>query len=201
MTAAAMKIYGIPQSRAARCLWMARELGLPHENVPVHFRATRESPALLKANPNARVPALEEPGGFTLYESMAINLYLAKKHGAATPLAPAGLEEDALATQWSFWAMTEIEKPLLTLLLHAAGMRPQEDAALDQARAELVRPLDVLEAHLADRDWLMGGRFSVADLNVASVMAWAKGGKLDLGPWPKVAAWLGRCLGRPAFKG
>ena len=112
-----MKIYGIPQSRAGRCLWMARELGLEHENVPVHFRATRDSPELVKVNPNARIPALEEPGGFTLHESMAINLYLVKKHGAATPIAPASLEEDALATQWSFWVMTEIEKPLLTLLM------------------------------------------------------------------------------------
>ncbi|MFX6152954.1 glutathione S-transferase family protein, partial [Acinetobacter baumannii] len=92
-------------------LWMARELGVEHENVPVHFRATRESPELMKANPNARIPAIESDG-FTLYESMAINLYLAKKHGAGTPIAPASLEEEALATQWSFWVMTEIEKPL-----------------------------------------------------------------------------------------
>lgn len=195
-----MKIYGIPQSRAGRCLWMARELGLQHENVPVHFRATRESPELLKANPNARIPALESDG-FTLYESMAINLYLARKHGAGTPIAPASLEEEALATQWSFWVMTEIEKPVLTLLLHAMGMSPAEEPVLAQARAALDRPLGVLEQHLAGQDWLVGGRFTVADLNVASVMAWAKAAKLDLSPWPRVAAWLGRCLGRPAFAG
>lgn len=195
-----MKIYGIPQSRAGRCLWMARELGLQHENVPVHFRATRESPELLKANPNARIPALESDG-FTLYESMAINLYLARKHGAGTPIAPASLEEEALATQWSFWVMTEIEKPVLTLLLHAMGMSPAEEPVLAQARAALDRPLGVLEQHLAGQDWLVGGRFTVADLNVASVMAWAKAAKLDLSPWPRVDAWLGRCLARPAFKG
>lgn len=195
-----MKIYGIPQSRAGRCLWMARELGLQHENVPVHFRATRESPELLKVNPNARIPALE-CDGFTLYESMAINLYLARKHGAGTPIAPASLEEEALATQWSFWVMTEIEKPVLTLLLHAMGMAPAEEPVLAQARAALDRPLGVLEQHLAGQDWLVGGRFTVADLNVASVMAWAKAAKLDLSPWPRVDAWLGRCLGRPAFAG
>jgi len=195
-----MKIYGIPQSRAGRCLWMARELGLQHENVPVHFRATRDSPELLKVNPNARIPAIE-CDGFALYESMAINLYLAKKHGAGTPIAPASLEEEVLATQWSFWVMTEIEKPVLTLLLHAMGMAPAEEAALAQARTALERPFGVLEQHLAGQDWLMGGRFTVADLNVASEMAWAKAAKLDLSPWPRVAAWLGRCLGRPAFAG
>jgi glutathione S-transferase len=196
-----MKIYGIPQSRAARCLWMARELGVAHENVPVHFRATRESPELMRVNPNARVPALETADGFALYESMAINLYLAKKHGAGTPIAPADLEEDALATQWSFWVMTEIEKPILVLLLHAMGMRPADEAALAQARSDLKRPLDVLEQHLSGQEWLMGGRFTVADLNVASVLAWAAPAKLDMAAWPKAAAWLGRCVGRPAFKG
>lgn len=196
-----MKIYGIPQSRAGRCLWMARELGLEHENVPVHFRATRDSPELVKVNPNARIPALEEPGGFTLHESMAINLYLVKKHGAATPIAPASLEEDALATQWSFWVMTEIEKPLLTLLMNTLGMSPETPEAVAKAEADLARPLDVLEAHLAGQDWLVGGRFTVADLNVASVLAWARGAKLDLSARPHVEAWLKRCLGRPAFKG
>ena len=195
-----LKIYGIPQSRAARCLWMARELGVEHENVPVHFRATRESPELMKANPNARIPAIE-CDGFTLYESMAINLYLAKKHGAGTPIAPASLEEEALATQWSFWVMTEIEKPLLTLMLHEVGMRPADAETLEKARAELDRPLDVLERHLAEQEWLMGGRFTVADLNVASVLAWAKPARLDLSSRPHVEAWLKRCLGRPAFKG
>jgi glutathione S-transferase len=196
-----MKIYGIPQSRAARCLWMARELGIPHENVPVHFKATKESPELVKANPNARIPALETEDGFTLFESMAINLYLARKHGAASGIAPASLEEEAIATQWSFWVMTEIEKPLLLILLHTVGMAPAEPAALEKAQAELQRPLGVLDRELAGQEWLMGGRFTVADLNVACVLAWAKGAKLDLAAFPHVAAWLGRCLKRPAFKG
>ena len=194
-----MKIYGIPQSRAARCLWMARELGIPHENVPVHFKDTKGSPELLKANPNARIPALETDDGFTLFESLAINLYLAKKHGG--PLAPTTLEEDAVATQWSFWVMTEIEKPLLLILLHTVGMAPAEEAALEKARAELQKPLGVLDRELAGKEWLMGGRFTVADLNVACVLAWAKGAKIDLGPFPNLSGWLKRCLSRQAFKG
>lgn len=194
-----MKIYGIPQSRAARCLWMARELGIPHENVPVHFKDTKGSPELLKANPNARIPALETADGFTLFESMAINLYLAKRHGG--PLAPASLEEDAVATQWSFWVMTEIEKPLLLLLLHMVGMAPASEEALAKARSDLQAPLGVLDRELAGKEWLMGGRFTVADLNLASVLAWAKGAKLDLSGFPNLSGWLGRCLARPAFKG
>ncbi len=197
---ASLKIYGIPQSRALRCLWMARELGVPHDNIQVHFTKTRESAELLGANPNARIPAIDD-GGFRLYESMAINLYLAKKYGTGQDFATASLEEDALATQWSFWVMTEIEKPLLSLMLHTVGMRPQEDAVLDQNRTDLARPMAVLDAQLAKQPWLLGDRFTVADLNVASVMVWARFAKYDFSPYPHVADWLKRCTSRPAFKG
>jgi glutathione S-transferase len=197
---ATLKIYGIPQSRAARCLWAARELGLPHENVPVHFAKTRESPELLKANPNARVPAIDD-GGFTLYESMAINLYLTKKYGQGHAIGLRSPEEEALATQWSFWAMTETEKPLLANLLHVFGMQPADDATLAQCKTDLDAPFKVLDSHLATQPWLLGDRFTIADLNAAAVLVWAKAGKLDLSAYPKLADWLGRCMARPAFKG
>jgi glutathione S-transferase len=192
-----IKIYGIPQSRAGRCLRMARELGIPVENVPVHFAAPHESPELVAINPNARIPALDD-NGFHLYESMAINLYLVKKYGAGNDIAPASLEEEALATQWSFWVMTEIEKSLLVFLQHAFGRPTVDEATLAQHRRTLDRPLKVLDAHLADHDWLVGNRFTVADLNVASVLSWTRGAKYDLSAYPHVAAWLDRCLARPA---
>ena len=195
-----LKIYGIPQSRALRCLWMARELGVPYENVEVHFTKTRESPELVGVNPNARIPAIDDDG-FQLYESMAINLYLAKKYGTGSDLVPPSLEDEARTIQWSFWVMTEIEKPLLATMLNTLGMKPLDDAALAQAKADLDRPLGVLEAHLASRDHLLGGRFTVADLNVASVMVWARFGRLDLTAYPRAAEWLKRCVSRPAFKG
>ena len=196
---AALKIYGIPQSRAARNLWLARELDLAHENVLVHFAKTRESPELLQANPNARVPAIDD-AGFTLYESMAINLYLAKKYGQGHAIGLSSLEQEALATQWSFWAMTELEKPLLTNMLHVLGMRTVDDATVAQCKADLERPLAVLEDHLAKQAYLLGEDFTVADLNVAAVMVWAKAGRFDLSAYPKTTDWLNRCTARPAFK-
>ena len=195
-----LKIYGIPQSRALRCLWMARELGVPHENIQVHFTRTRESSDLLGVNPNARIPAIDD-GGFQLYESMAINIYLAKKYGAGTDFVPTSPEDEARTIQWSFWVMTEIEKPVLAVMLHTLGMHPLDDTTLAQHKLDLDRPLGVLEAHLKDRDYLLGGKFTVADLNVASVMVWARTGRLDLTAYPRVADWLKRCVSRPAFKG
>jgi glutathione S-transferase len=195
-----VKIYGIPKSRANRCLWMARELGIPFENIPVHFNKTRESPELVAINPNARVPAIDD-NGFHLYESMAINLYLARKHGAGKDFVPTSAEDEARTIQWSFWVMTQIEKPLLALLLHDAGRQPLDEALLVKVREDLRRPLDVLEGHLSDRDWLLGERFTVANLNVASVMRWARLAQLDLAAWPRIADWLQRSISRPAFKG
>ncbi len=190
-------IYGMPQSRAARCLWMARELGIEHANDPVHFQKTRESPALRAANPNQRIPALVD-GGFTLFESLAINLYLARKYGAGTGFESPTLEHEALVTQWSFWAMTELEKPLLGLLMSAFG---RSDGKEEEHKAALERPLKVLDAHLTGRAWMVGTQFGTADVNVAAVLSWAIPGKLDLSRWPRVAEWLGRCTARPAFKG
>lgn len=195
-----LKIYGIPQSRALRCLWMARELGVPYDNIQVHFSKTQDSPELLAINPNARIPAIDD-SGFQLYESMAINLYLAKKYGAGKDIVPTTIEDEARTNQWSFWVMTEIEKPVLAVMLHTLGMQPLDAAVLAQTRQDLDRPLAVLEAHLKDRDYLLGSKFTVADLNVASVMVWARTGRMDMVAYPRLADWLKRCVARPAFKG
>ncbi|MFC7478342.1 glutathione S-transferase family protein [Dankookia sp. GCM10030260] len=196
----AIKIYGIPQSRVARCVWMVRELGVPHEVVPVHYRVARETPELLRVNPNGRIPAMDD-NGFALFESTAINLYLAKKYGSGSALVPRSLEEEALVTQWSFWVVAELEKPLVMLLVNAIGYRVVDEEALAKARSDLDRPLRVLDGDLSTRPWMLGDRFTVADLNVASVLDWQRTTKLDLSPYPHVADWLSRCLGRPAFKG
>jgi glutathione S-transferase len=111
-----LKIYGVALSRAGRTLWMAEELGLPYEHVKTTFTGGTRTPEYLKINPNGHIPAIDEDG-FTLWESMAINLYLAKKHGAGR-LYPTRLEDEARAWQWSFWGMTEVERPAMTALFN-----------------------------------------------------------------------------------
>src|SRR5580700_8085643 len=120
----AMKIYGIPRSRAFRTLWMARELGLDYENIPIGTNdGSSRTPEFLKINPNGHIPAIDDDG-VVLWESMAINLYLAKKYGAGS-LYPARLEDEARTWQWSFWGMTEVERPVLTAMFHRAPARGQ----------------------------------------------------------------------------
>ena len=155
-----LTIYGPAQSRAMRALWMAHELGLEFENKP-GFGDDGASQQLLAKNAMGQVPVIDDDG-FVLAESMAINLYLAKKHGK---LAPATLEDEAQTLRWSFWAMTAVEKTLLDVLLDSRGLMGREQNA-EAAKAgieALQRPLTVLNDALADRDYLLGSEFTVAD--------------------------------------
>ena len=198
---AKLKIYGVPRSRAFRTLWLAKELGVDYENVMVDFASgeTRQQP-YLSINPNGHVPAIDDDG-FVLWESMAINLYLAKKYGLGT-LYPATLEGEALAWQWSFWGMTEIERHVLTAMFNRA-IHPEDKrdaAAADTAEQELQHPLGVLNGAVTTTAYLLGDDFTVADLNVASILSWARPARIDFGAFPKAADWLGRCALRPAAK-
>jgi glutathione S-transferase len=192
-----LKVYGVAGSRAYRVLWMVNELGLDYEHVPIHFGdGSAQAPEYLAINPNGRIPAIDD-NGLTLWESMAINLYLAKKH---RNLCPDTLEGEAQALQWSFWAMTEVEKPALAALLHRMFL-PEEkrDPKLaDEGEQQLQKPLKVLDQALAKTGYLVGSSFLVADLNVASVLSWARLARVDLSAFLQVKQWLAAALQRPA---
>jgi glutathione S-transferase len=194
-----LKIYGVARSRAARVLWMAKELGLDYEHVKVDF-ATGETrrPEHLALNPNGHVPVIDDDG-LILWESMPINLYLAKKYGAGG-LYPSRLEDEARAWQWSFWGVTEVERPVLTAMMNRAVYpESQRDlAAADAAEKALAQPLGVLDGVLTHTAYLLGGNFTVADLNVASILAWARPARINMSPFPRVAEWLKNCAERPA---
>ena len=204
-----LKVYGVKASRAARTHWLCRELGLDFEQVQVSFAdPTTKTPDFLAANPSGKIPAIDDDG-FKLAESMAIAVYLAKKHGS--PLMPKDLQGEAKVLQWSFWVMSEVEKPLLAVLLqrmkppadpqaakYFADRNPPNPEAVRAALETLEKPLAYLNGHLANRQYLLGNDFTLADLNVASVMVWAVGAKLELANVPNVQQWLNKCLSRPA---
>ena len=170
-----LKIYGVPRSRAFRTLWLAKELGLDYENIQVDFATgeTRRQP-YLSINPNGHVPAIDDDG-FILWESMVINLYLAKKHSLGI-LYPKSLEDEAHTWQWSLWGITELERNVLTAMFNRA-VYPEDKrdaAAADQAEKDLQHPLGVLDGAVAKTPYLVGDEFTVADLNVAAVLSWAR---------------------------
>lgn len=206
-----LKIYGIYRSRASRTLWLAGELGIPFEHVPV-IQASRlanpdavdarfhtRSAEFLKINPSGRIPVIVDDG-LVLCESLAINLYLARKHGG--PLAPADVREEGQAAMWSLWAATAAEANALNVLYHMAAKPPAErDSRLAaESVAALRAPFAVLDGALAPTGYLMGGRFTVADLNVAEVIRYAMPARELFEANPNVARWLAACHARPAFK-
>jgi glutathione S-transferase len=193
-----IKLYGVPRSRTMRPLWMLEELGVPYENAKVSFVGETRKPEFLRLNPNGHIPVLQD-GDLVLWESMAINLYLARKYDKG--LWPKTVEGEGRAFQWSLWAMTELEEPVLTALVHRMFLPEAErdPKKADDAAERFKTPLGVLDAALAGRPHLLGDTFTVADLNVASVIAWAPLGGLDLSGARNVAQWVGRCTGRPAF--
>src|SRR5436305_5453019 len=149
-----LTIYGVYRSRASRNIWLANELAIPFKQVPViqHYRLKEpiaadvlhtRSPQFLKVNPNGHVPTIEDDG-LVLHESLAINLYLAKKHGG--PLAPATVAEDGQMGMWSLWAVTEMESIALTI-----AQNGETPAAVEALKG----PFAVLDKALARTGWLV----------------------------------------------
>ena len=199
-----LKIYGTAASRAARPLWVAQELGLVYEHIPVSYLGgATKTPEFLAINPNGRIPVVDDDG-VQVWESMACALYLAERFKPAgqPSLAAETHAEQAEILRWSFWAVTECEKEALSFLMHSqlmptARRKPQ---LADEAQRRLRVPLRVLELHLQTRPYLAGERFTVADVCVASVLAWIESAKGLMAACPHLAEWLQRCLGRPAFQ-
>lgn len=199
-------LYGVLRSRASRNVWLAHEAGLEFRHVPVIqvYRQAGEglhtrSPEFLAVNPNAQVPTLVD-GDLVLNESLAINLYLAKRHGGA--LGPADAAEDGLMTMWALWAATGVEPHSLQILYNRAGKPPTErDEALAVASVEALRaPVAVLNQALAATGFLVGGRFTVADINTAEIIRYALPAPELFEAAHHVRAWMTACHARPAFK-
>ena len=207
-----LTIYGVYRSRASRNFWLLNELGLEFEHVPV-IQAYRladpaaesapfntQSPGFLSISPAGAVPVLRD-GDFVLSESLAMNLYIAGKAGG--PLAPANARETALMEQWALYGATSIEAHALAILYaHAEGRAktPEGEAEIAAEAARLRRPLGVLNSHLREHGQMVGGRFTVADINMAEILRYAQAEPGLIAGYPEIDAWLSGCQARPAFK-
>ena len=193
-----IRIYGVSGSRAIRSLWAIEETGIDYTHVPTHFFNDSKTEEYLAVNPNGRIPALVD-GDLTLFESMAINLYLIRKYAPA--LYPDNEADEAVAIQWSVWAISEIEPLQMQIVIQTFFNRDNIDQSIiDSATESLKRPLNVLNATLADRPYLLGDEFTVADLNVAGVMQLMQMVKFDFTGYHNVVDWLERCYSREALK-
>lgn len=207
-----LTLYGVSRSRATRPLWALHETGLAFTQVPVlqAYRMTganagwggltTASPAYLAINPQGQIPALAD-GPVVLTESLAITLYIARKSGGT--LGPASDLETAQTEQWALFAATSIETPALEIHYPVTEGREatREGAALIAVAAEkLRRPLARLQAWLAEHTYLVGDRFTAADINTAECVRYAQGHLALMAEFPAMHDWLLRCQSRPAFQ-
>lgn len=207
-----LTVYGVYKSRASRIYWMAEELGIPFRKEPV-IQARKvanplaadapintKTPSFLAVNAMGQIPSVDDDG-LVLNESLAILLYLARKHGG--PLAPADIAEEGQVLQWLFWGATAVEPLTVTVTQADESGEAKTDAGKAKIAAigeALKRPFGAFEKHLASTDFVVGGRFTVADLGLAEVIRYVQGHPDLFDGFPKVWAWLNRCQERPAFK-
>jgi glutathione S-transferase len=192
-------IHHLNDSRSQRVLWALEELGLPYEIAPYRRHPeTRLAPPELKAvHPLGKSPVLQE-GKRMVAESGAILDYLARRHGKGR-LAPP-MDTDAYE-DYVHWMHYPEGSAMFPVLLHMYALRLGEGAAPIQPRidSELANHLGYIDQALAGHDFLVGDRFSAADIQISFVLQAARAfGKLAA--WPNANAYLDRLEVRPAFR-
>jgi glutathione S-transferase len=195
------KIYGWKRSRTIRCLWVLEELGLEYEHIALNPNLGETRTAeYLALNPSGKIPTLVEED-FVLTETIAINAYLASGHpGALWPREPCAV---AKLNQWTSWAVTELEPPVVAIFREGRRAADQIDRARIEAwAAEITKMLGtVLEPHLARHAYVLAGAdFTLADLNLAALVGNVKSFNLLPSGMQHIERWLERCLARPAWR-
>ncbi len=196
-----MKLYHAFGARSCRVRWLLEEMGIDYELAPVPFESGRVTdPAYKQENPLGKIPTLVD-GDVTIFESGAIVEYLLEKHDDGS-LAPKPGDPDRPAfLQWLHWSEATFLPPLGLVAQHAF-LRPEEkriDAIVPEAKADLRRCVDAIDAELGGREFLVGGRFTAADIMMGYSLQLAR----MLGQLPAEAkhatAYLDALAQRPAF--
>ena len=191
--------FGSPDSSATRTHWMLEEVGVPYDYRKLDLSVPRPQrpPEFLAASPSCKVPALID-GDVRLFESMPINLYLAERY--RPELGPQDSAERAQMLQWCFWVAMNVHPLLIAVLYHTALLpeaqrRPEE---AEQNRGWSGDYFSALDRALQGREWLVGGRFTVADVNVGAIAEQAD--KLNVPLGDNIRSWMKRFQARPAYQ-
>ena len=193
-------LYGSARSSAGRCLWALEEAGIPYTRKEVDMRSNEHKSAeFLKINPMGKVPAMVD-GDITLFESMAINFYIAdtykKELLGNTPL------ERGLAMQWSFWASSELQSPIIEIFIQKVFMPDdkRDNNVIENNLKKLPELLSILDNSLNGKKYLTGNNFTIGDINTASVVSICPMIGVELKTYPNIEGWLGAISDRPGFQ-
>ena len=189
-----MKLYWSPRSRSFSAIWLMEESALPYERVLTDISTgAQKAPEYLKINPMGKVPALTD-GDAALGEAAAICAYIADRY-PETRLAP-GLTDPQRGRylQWLFFSPSCIEPALIQLFTKI------EVPASTAAWGSATQVFDVLDAALQKGPWILGEKFSAADITIGSALNFAVRLFKMVPPRPSFDAYITRCVERPAFQ-
>lgn len=193
-------IYGSPRSSAGRCFWTLEEVEAKYENKEIDMRAGEHKAApYLEINPNGKIPALTD-GEFNIWESMAINNYLAAAY--KPELLGSNPKEQGQVSQWTTWSIAELQPPLIDVFIQLVFVpEDKRDMALiEKSKAKLPNLLNILNTSLEGKTYLVAEKFSLADINTASVVSICEHLKYDINEYSNIKSWLGALSDRPAFQ-
>jgi glutathione S-transferase len=194
-----MKLYDAPPSgNCQKARMMLSFLGLDYEKVLISLpNGDQKSPEHLARHPLGKVPVLED-GDVTVWDSQAILVYLARKYDKAGTWLPSDPVNQAHVTQWLSFAAKEMwDGPATARAIPKFKRDGDHPGAQALARAAF----QVLEDHLADRDWLVGAGPTIADIAVYPYTGLVWEGQVDLAPYTALTAWMRRIEALPGYTG
>lgn len=195
--------YFSPQSSASPVRWTLEELGVPHQKVQIDLKAgDQKKPEFLKLNPNGRVPLLVHDGT-PIFESAAIQIYLGETFGVDKGLYPPPGPKRGEVMKWIVWTNATLGEAMSRVGRNLGPWAPEDERnakAGATAKAEVEGLLRIVEDTLADRSYLTGESLTIADLHLSSWMDYVRMMQIDLSGFPKLSAWVERCISRPSYK-
>jgi glutathione S-transferase len=180
---------------------LLEELSVPYTLVRIDMsKKEHKAPEYLNIHPHGQVPAFVD-GDLTLFESAAICAYLADKVPEMNMAPAIGTPERGLYYQWLVYSMATLEPPIVQVILHTV-MLPEAQRSAAQAeegRKNFAQVAQVIEKALSGKQFMVGDRFSVADIMIGSTLGWAQMLGM-LGGYPALEAYVGTLAARPAFQ-
>lgn len=198
-----LRIWGrTSSSNVMKLLWLCEELGIPYERVDAGgaFGRTRD-PDYLAMNPNARVPTLEEPDGFALWESNTICRYLVATRAPGHAMHPTEPRARARTERWMDWQLGHLNAPM-TVIFFTYVRTPEEKrdmVATAAARNEAEALWDMVENALGDAPYLGGAEPSLADIALGPYLHRWLNLPITRKAQPRLEAWHARLKQRPGY--
>lgn len=200
-----MRLYYHPLfSNARRALLAATHLHAPVELVMVDLASGEQrTPGFLQINPNHRVPVLDDDG-FVLWESHAIMQYLADKTPQQT-IYPTGARERADVNRWLFWCAAHLMPAIAILnwenhIKGLLGLGEPDPAAVTRGEEQMREFGGVLDAHLAQREWISGNTLTLADFAIAAPLADRARARLPINDYANLRRWYSGVSALDAWK-